>query len=312
MTDILIRFIPVFGIMAIGVLLRKKALLTPEIIGGMKLLIVNLGLPALFFLSFLTMEIRISYGLLFLAVFLYCLLLFGFGKATDRTWIAKDHLNKFFHSGFEFGMVGVALFTSLFGAAQLHYIALIGLGHELFIWFVYAPLLQAEERGSVDSRSILKSFMRSPIIIAILSALILNISGAYQHFAGAAVYGQIEGMLTMLGQLTTPLILLALGAQLTFTGISWKESGKLIAARLTVVAVTGPLLMLGIHYLLFPLETMMIYAFVTFLLLPPPYIIPVFLGKRHTQEALFYNRTLILYTVCTLLLYPLVMIMLQR
>ncbi len=311
MVDILIRFIPVFGIMAIGAFLRSKALLSGSIIDGMKLLIVNLGLPALFFLSFLTVEIRISYGLLFFSVFLYCLLLFGIGKALTRTRIAKDHLNKFFFSGFEFGMVGVALFTSLFGASQLHYIALIGLGHELFIWFVYAPLLQAEERGILELKSIFASFIRSPIIVAILSALALNISGAYHLFADTALYGQVEGMLIMLGQLTTPLILLALGAQLTFSGISWRDSAALIASRLVLLAVTGPLFMLGVHLLLFPLEPMMIYAFVTFLMLPPPYIIPVFLGNRHKEEALFYNRTLILYTVCTLVLYPLVMVILQ-
>ncbi len=312
MTDILIRFIPVFAIMALGYLLKAASILTMDTVDGLKKLIVNLGLPALFFLSFLTMEIQAAYGLLFLAVFLYCLLLFGIGKILTGTRLSHDHLNPFFHTGFEFGMVGVALFTSLFGSAQLHYIALIGLGHEFFIWFVYAPLLQAEEKRSIQIGNILKSFISSPIILAILSALVLNISGAYGYISGSELFGQIEQTLVMLGQLTTPLILLALGSQLSFRNIQWSVSLKLIFTRLVIIGITGPLLMLFVDRVLFSLHPMMTYGFVTFLLLPPPYIIPVFLGKRHVEEALFYNRALILFTVFTLILYPLVMILLQR
>jgi len=311
MTELLIQFIPVFGIIGLGVLLRRKSILTREIIDGMKQLIVKLGLPALFFLSFLKMEIQAAYLWLFITMFLYCLLLFFIGKFLTKTPVAHDHLNPFFFTGFEFGMVGIALFTSLFGADQLYHIALIGLGHELFIWFVYAPLLQAKERGAVQIQQILKSFFTNPIIIAIITALLLNLSGAYELMKGSDTYLQIEEMITMVGNLTSPLILLALGAQLTFANIQWKPSLKLIFSRLAVVTVSGIALILFVERVLFTLHPLMFYGFITFLLLPPPYIIPVFLGKRHEHEASFYNRTLILYTAAVLVIYPIVMVLAQ-
>ena len=310
MTDIISRFIPVFLIIAVGVFFRFKGILSDEIVSGLKKLIINLGLPAVFFLSFLTMELENSYIIFFISTFLICLLLFFIGILFQKFKSFKVPLLPFFFTGFEFGMVGVALFSSIFGLKNLHYILLLGLGHEFFIWFVYAPLLEAENHGKVQIKKILKSFVSSPIIIAILSALFFNLTGIYQEIANFFVVTGVISALDVVSKLTTPLILLAIGFQLKLTSIQWKLSIKVLISRLVLSILSGLLFYFISDLLIMEMNRMMLYAFVTFFLLPPPFIIPVFLGKELKNESMFYSNLLVLYTIVTLILYAVIMLIL--
>ncbi|MCF7953096.1 MAG: hypothetical protein K9K78_03360 [Spirochaetales bacterium] len=303
MAEIFSRFIPVFLIMAVGVIARRKGILQESVVEGFKRIIINIALPSILFLSFLTMELQFSYIWLFISLFVFCGILFIIGFGLQKIGLCRMPLSPFFFTGFEFGMVGVALFTSIFGTDQLYHILLLGLGHEFFIWFVYAPLLEAQNHGKIQIGKILSSFISSPIIIAIFSALFLNITGLYQQGSSIRVIEGLHQTLTMLSQLTTPLILLAIGFQLHFEHLEFKKTLRMILYRLIIVGGLGYLLYLFVDAVVMPVPTMMVYAFITFMLLPPPFIIPVFLGKELKKEAAFYNNALVLYTVVTLILF---------
>lgn len=310
MIEIISRFIPIFLILALGYLLNKRDILNSGIVTGLKKLIVNVALPSILFLSFLTMEIEKSALWLFAGTFVFCLLLYGTGIILQKTKICNYPLSPFFFTGFEFGMVGVALFTSIFGSEKLFNILLIGLGHEFFIWFFYAPLLEAKNRGKIDPIGILKSFVKSPIIIAILSAMFLNLTGIYDGVSNYLIIGGMMNTLTMLSALVTPLILLTVGATLEFKHISWKSATHLITLRLIAVAIFGSLLYLFTAKFIMEISPIMTYAFIIFFLLPPPFIIPVFLGPDYKKESEFYNGLLVLYTVITLILFLIITIIL--
>ena len=143
MIEVISRFLPIFAILFLGYVLRSKKVINSDIVNGFKKIIVNVALPAILFLSFLTMNINQDALFLFIATFIFCLLLYAVGIILQKTGICNYPLSPFFFTGFEFGMVGVALFTSIFGSDQLYNILLIGLGHEFFIWFFYAPLLES-------------------------------------------------------------------------------------------------------------------------------------------------------------------------
>ncbi|MBI9101525.1 MAG: hypothetical protein JEY99_03845 [Spirochaetales bacterium] len=305
--DILIRFFPIFALLLIGFALRKTGILKEEVIGGLKKITVTVGLPSVLFMSFLTMEIQTSYLLLFGATFLVCFLLYGTGVLLSKLGICRYPLSPFFFTGFEFGMVGVALFTSLFGHENLHYILLIGLSHELFIWFFYVPLLESKNKGQVHLGAIIKSFFKSPLIIAILSALILNISGIYARIDTNPLSQAVLASTQILSGIVTPLILLTIGAMLSFKHISWKSAVHLIGLRLLVVAIFGTLLALFTARFVMEINQIMLYAFIIFFLLPPPFIIPVFLGEKYKKENVFYNNLLVLYTPITLVLLMIIM-----
>lgn len=306
MIEIISRFLPIFLILALGFLLKRKEILNSSIIEGLKKIIVNAALPSILFVSFLTMEIEKSALWLFIGTFIFCLLLYGTGLFFQKTKICDYPLSPFFFTGFEFGMVGVALFTSIFGTSQLYNILLIGLGHEFFIWFVYAPLLESRNHGKIDPAAIIKSFLKSPIIIAILSAMFLNLTGLYSGISDNFMVTGLMTTLQMLSGLVTPLILLTVGANLQFDNISWKSAAHLISLRLLAVAVLGTVLYLFTGKFVMDISKIMTYAFIIFFLLPPPYIIPVFLGPDYRKESEFYNGLLVVYTLVTLVLFLLI------
>ena len=43
-------------------------------------------------------------------------------------------------TGFEYGMLAISLFGAAYGLDKIGYIAIVDLGHEIFIWFVFLPL----------------------------------------------------------------------------------------------------------------------------------------------------------------------------
>ncbi|OJF75614.1 MAG: hypothetical protein BKP49_11265 [Treponema sp. CETP13] len=305
--DIFIKFFPIFFLLLIGFFLKKTEVLKEDMVVGLKKIIVSAGLPAILFMSFLTMKVEASYILLFAGTFIICNLLYVTGIILNKTGMCQYPFSPFFFTGFEFGMVGVALFTSLFGVENLHYILLIGLGHEFYIWFVYAPLLEAKNIGKVHFKKIIKSFFKSPIIIAILSALFLNLSGIYSHIEYNPIILGLLSSADILSGIVTPLILLIIGAQLNFKKIEWKSALHLIGVRLIVVGIFGTLLAFFTTRYVMDINQIMIYAFIIFFLLPPPFIITVFLGEKYKKENIFYNNLLVLYTPVTLIILMIVM-----
>ena len=308
MTELLSKFIPIFLLLAAGYILRQKGLLTKHFVDDIKKLIVTLTLPSTLFLSFLTMELKSSYISLFAATIVYCFLLFFAGIMMKKAKLCVHPYSEFFYTGFEFGMVGVALFLSLFGAENLYAILLLGLGHELFIWFFYVPALQFRSEGNLKVGAVLASFFTSPIIIAIISAIILNASGIYESVASSEITGGIISALQMVAAMTSPLILLVIGFQLKFETSGLKKALKLIGLRLVFVWALGIAFMLFTDAFIMELTDLMKYAFITFIVLPPPFVIPVFLPKSAKEESLFYNNSLVIYTVITLILYMVIML----
>ncbi len=307
MIDILVRFFPIFILLLIGFILRKNGILNDGVVEGLKKIIVNAALPAVLFISFISMEIEGRYLLLFGATFVCCLLLYGIGALLQKIGLCTYPLSPFFFTGFEFGMVGVALFTSLFGSENLFYILLIGLGHEFFIWFFYAPLLESKNKGSINIKEIIISFFKSPIILAILSALALNLSGIYRTVGENIFIGGIVASITALSRIVSPLILMTIGARLQLKDVQWKAGMKLIVFRFISVLIAGSLLFVFTRTFVMEIDRIMFYAFIVFFLLPPPFIIPVFLGEKYKEESVFYNNLLLLSTVVTLILLMAIM-----
>jgi predicted permease len=303
MIELFSRFIPLLLIIGLGAVLRHFAVLNDTSIAGIKKLIINVGLPSVFFVSFTSMEIAATDVLVYLTVFVFCLLLFAAGALAKRIGILPYPLSEFYMTGFEFGMVGVALFGSIFGLENMPAILLFGLGHEFFIWFVYAPLLNSQNHGTVDLMGILKSFIRSPIIISILTALILNLSGAFEAVSDFRIVGGVMATFSQLSSLVAPLILITIGYGLHFTEADWGAGLRLIGIRLVIVAILALPFFLVLQAIGVALEGIMLAALVTFLILPPPYIIPVFMGERFERERITYNNSLLLYTLVSILLF---------
>lgn len=295
--------LPILIFLWIGHLLRKHSFFSPETIDNIKKFIVNFTLPAVLFTSFLDIDFGWNYLLLMVLVFFLCVVLYLYGRATKRifqqTWVYFP----FLMTGFEFGMLGLSLFGSAYGLENFGKMAILGVPHEFFIWFVYVTLLVRETSPLPSIGSLLKSFISSPVIIAIFASILLNLSGWAAWLTNAFFADGLFKVLNLLASLTAPLILLVVGYDIKIRRTNIKSSVLVVLLRLGLLI---PLALLINHYILaalLHLDRGFQIAFFTLLILPPPFIIPIFMKKDLTEEKAFITNTLMLHTVASIVVF---------
>jgi predicted permease len=270
----------------------------------LKMLIVTVFLPSSLFFAFLGADLDSKYLILPAIVILLCFLLYLAGTLLKKLKLLDSIYSSEYFTGFEFGMVGIALFSGIFGAAALPVISLIGLGHEFFIWFIYLPLLKSHSAEyRTNFLEILISFIKSPIIIAILSAIIMNKAGIGPVLLDNFITGGILTAVNWFSRVTVSVVLIVLGCSLNFKHLKIAESLKYIFLRYAFVALTAIPAFFLVTRLIPNLPPLFMYAWITFFILPPPYIIPIYVPESHKKENNFLSNTIMLYTLTSLTVY---------
>ncbi len=172
---------------------------------------VNLSLPAVVFISFLTIDLEPKYFWFLPLIFGFCLLLYFLGVILHQTLNVTGEYFPFLTTGFEYGMMGVSLFGAAYGLEQIGKIAILDLGQEIFIWFVYGSLFLYKREGEVDPKTLMKMFATSPVILAILAGLLLNFIGLPADLDSVPLAGGLLAAIELVGSLTAPLILIVVG-----------------------------------------------------------------------------------------------------
>lgn len=153
---------PILLLIFLGNRIRAKGFVSEETIEDLKKIVVNLALPAVLFLSFIRIKLEPSYIFLSVVIFSLCLFLLFLGKIYQIVAGTRHVYSCFMISGFVYGMLGVSLFGSVYGLENLGYIAIVDLGHELFVWFVLLPLLPAKRDGASEPLMLVKTFSNNP------------------------------------------------------------------------------------------------------------------------------------------------------
>ncbi len=295
------KLMPVILIIFLGWILRHTGIINNESNNFLKKLIVNVGLPSVMLISFMRMTITLSLVLFIPGIFALNILLFFLGKFVSPFTGGK--YTPFLFTGFEYGMFAIAVFTAAYGQAASSYIAIIDLGHELFIWFVFVTLLLAYSGKKHTPRETLKSFAESPIILGIIAGIILNFLNIGEIINSNPITRGLFTTAEMLMSITAPLILLSIGAGLSLSRSGIRFAVKIISLRLPVVLVisylTGNVLLGRVLGLPFAYEA----AVFTLLISPPPFIIPLFMDNDDKEERGIINTTLTLYTIVSLILF---------
>lgn len=303
LAETLTGVLPIIALIALGVLLRRIRLLDDAVVDGLKRLIVSVVLPAVLFTAFLTAEFRAEYLAIIILVPAACVLLLGLGQLARRLPGAPP-VTPFLFTGFEFGMVGLALYTAAYGAAAVPTAAVVvGLGHEFFIWFVFVTLLTRQSEGRVSARQTLVSFVRSPVIIAIAAGVLLNVLGLHEVIAVSPVGGGLLRTLGYLAAIIVPIILIVVGYGTRLNRAGIRQALPLVAARFVVTLALALLLSEVVVGRLLGLGAPVRAAVFMLFILPPPFIVPIFLPRRRQPESTYSNNVLSLYTVVSIVTF---------
>ena len=172
--QIINQIFPILFLIALGFWLRRRGFLLETTVEELRKIVVNLGLPAVLFISFLSIEFESTYFFFFVFTFSICVVLLLIGICLQRVFNLRFMYFPYILTGFEYGMLGVSLFGGAFGLEKIGYIAVVDLGHEIFIWFVFLPLLLMKRDAVQHPTEIARSFISSPVVLAIIASIFSN------------------------------------------------------------------------------------------------------------------------------------------
>jgi predicted permease len=303
LVQIINRIAPIIILLAIGKLLQVKQFIRPSTVIDLKKIVVNLALPAVLFTSFLTVDLQTAYFLFVPIIVVYCVLLYLLGVGLHRLLKVKGEYFPFLITGFEYGMMGVSLFGAAYGLGQIGKIAIIDLGQETFIWFIYVALLIQKRDGETNAINLIKMFATSPVIIAIVAGLVLNLAGLSEMIGSLPLVNGLLNAVELVGSLTIPLILMVVGYGIQLDMKEFVYSARVILIRLLV---NIPVALLLNHFFvrgLMGLDAGFQAALFTLLILPPPFILTLFMDQDRKEELHSVDNTLTLHTLVTIVIF---------
>lgn len=302
MDELIRKLLPILLLLVIGYFAKQRKLFSANFIEELKGMIIKIALPAVLFDAFSTMSLQISYLLLFVLIFVYCCLLYFIGYGLHKFFpnTFKRFFTKGYMTGFEFGMIGVGLFGAIWGMDKLPIIMLVGFGHELFIWFFYVQFI-SKDTGSINILGSIKQFIKMPTIIAIVLGVTANLSG-FRLIMNENVIGQsLLSVIQFLKPLTSPLILIVIGYTMVFQRTHLREAAVYIFSRLVLTLSLGMLVFIAVMKIIPGVDDLFIQAFFAFILLPAPYILPLYIKDQ--VEATFFTQLLIYSTAVSFVGY---------
>lgn len=289
---------PIFATVYLGMVARKKSLITPEGVQGLQQFVLNIALPCLIFNSVLTAKV----GPESLAI-MALLFPFVLGTTLWAFWIGRKkypykNLPMMFGAQ-ESGMLGVPLFLILFGSAQVYHMVILDLAQAI-VGHPTIAILTCDAGDSPKPGAILKKVLTSPLVIACLIALGLNLSGAGALLLESGIGQVVSKVTTFLGQPVSTLMIFSVGYNLSLSAENRGETFKLCRIRLLTFAVIGGVLQL-LLFLIPNITALTRWAMLLYCFLPASYIAPS-LGKTE-QEQTVASGVSSLLTVVTLAVF---------
>ncbi len=307
MTHAAASFLKIAIFLMLGLFFRKGKLLNKSGIEGIKKIIIYLAIPAVLFLSFSQLEFKLSFIPVILAIFCLNLLLFWVGMGFYKLTGSKDRLMPLFMTTMNFALLGIPLYEAVYGIENLHNYTIFGIGHEIFMWFVFYFLLRwFLTKGSVE-RGINWGFIKSPIIWSIIVGCFFGILKIDLSAENNWIFQGVIDSIKSISFMATPLILIFIGYNISFSISLMKSSFKYISLRLTVTFILGYLVKIIILDHLIEKTVYFDSAYFLLLSLPPVFSIPILASDYLDENELtLLNNTIVLHAVITIILFSII------
>ncbi len=301
---ILETVLPIVAMLGLGILFKRLRAFSNEGVEALKGLVLNLCLPALVFRTFSGVVYTWSIVGVALTFFLLNCAAIALSFGIKKIFSPKMFLTPFLLTSYESGMIGFALFTQLFGLDKLSSIAMLDLGHAPFMFIVFKTLIDNSRRHTPTS--IAKDVVSSPIIWCIVLGIVTGATGLGQMIAKSSWGGTLDAVLTFAGAPTAALIMFVVGYSFDISHLNFKRAFALMGGRMVVqafVAVIG----IFITGFLMPDHDLLKWAFVMMAILPPSFLVPVFI--KNEGESAFCSDFLSFYTIITMMLFGVMVVL---
>jgi hypothetical protein len=304
--DAFSRVLPVILLLLVGTAFNRTRFLQPGTIHELKKLVINVTLPAVLFLAFGRAAFQPAYLVIVGLVFSVCVAVLLLGRLIHPRIGLQAPQFPALLTGFEAGMIGYAIFTAVYGIDNVFKFAVIDLGQVTFVFFVLVPVLERLSSGPRPFSVTLANFIRTPVILAILGGILANQAGLVIWLGTQPVASSLVATLEILAGLTMPLVAIVIGYEMHLQRGSLAKPALTVAIRLACWLPLGALFALLIIGRLLGLDPVFQAALLTMFILPPPFVIPLFMEGASQEQLTYVVNSLSLATLVTLVAFPVV------
>ena len=179
-------------------------------------------------------------------------------------------------------------------------------GQVIFVFFILVPFVQRLGTGAVSLAATVRGFITTPVILSIFTGILLNRLGVMPALTAFPLTNAIFDTLGLLAAVTTPLIGLVIGFEVNLQRRGLAAPMRTIGVRLAIWVVLGLLLNALVVNRLFPGDRMLQAAVMTMFVLPPPFVIPLFMRNATAEDRAYVVNTLSLATLVTMVAFTIV------
>ena len=302
-TQILSMVLPVLVMIALGRLCAVRGILNDERHAGLKAIIGDILLPVVLFNAFFTAQYDGKLVLVFVLVFIGCLIALLAGYALRRFVAPYGRFMPLLMTSFEGGMLGYALYALLAGQEHLATYAMVDIGQTMFAYTVFLAALKSAEGQRMTPKAMLTNMLTNKACIGMLLGIVLGALGVHRALAPTAFGQVLTELIAFVTAPTSALILLVVGYQLKVSRKLMRPVLTTMGLRLAVMMGVMALVSL-VLFAIIPYDRLLMLALMLQYTLPAPFIIPLFADMGEDGE--YVSTTLSLGTVLTVVLFPLV------
>lgn len=289
---------PIFTAVFLGVLAKRKQLLTQEECRGLQKFVTTFALPCVLFNSCLTADIS-GESVSTMALVLPFVLIATLWAFRARKKLFPYHNLPMLFVAQESGMLGIPLFMVLFGADQAYRMGILDLT-QAFLVFPVIAILSADTGKTPSLKSIVKGVCTSPLMIMSLLGLVLNLSGLGAWLDGIGIGGIITESTGFLAQPVSALMIFSVGYNFSLAEGNRAAIFRISLVHFLMYALFGSIIQAAL-FLLPNVDAMTRWAVLMYTTLPASYLAP---GLGRTKEdATVSSSVCSLLTVVSLLIF---------
>ena len=295
--------LPIFACVALGILAKKRKVMSQEQVSGLQQFAIKFCLPCVLFSAYLTASFSSeSVGSLVLTmVMILGGTLWAFSRGRKRY---PYHNLPMLFAAQESGMLGIPLFITLFGTGSAYYMGILDLAQAV-VCISTISMLSAPASDSPTPKSIALEVVKSPLLILGALGLVMNLTGLGALLDRIGV-GQLLTETT--GFIAAPIsavMLFSVGYNLSFQAGYLKRITELFLLHLGYTA--GAMLMIqGLLFLIPNVSPLTRWALLIYSTLPASYIAPS-MGKT-SEDGAIASGVCSMGTVVSLILFCIIAI----